>query len=203
MKGEVEWVGGWLGWLGGAGCLYRDGRVVSVLHRTQQRQQQRQQSEDPRASTRVPIMSNFSPLDFPLGAYVQIPFEKGNLMVIVMNVDSTDQNKQEEGDARDPERGLFRCSGVGMIWRLLGGGGVEIEHDYIFFPPLCFFLSYTGEPSATRRQGAPSTRIIRRFFTSDKQAIWLSLGLFEENMFLRRTPGSRIGGGESRSPLST
>lgn len=63
-----------------------------------------------------------------------------------------------------------------------------------FFPPLCFFLVYTGEPSATRRQGAPSTRIIRRFFTSDKQAIWLSLGLFEENMFLRRTPGSRIRG---------
>lgn len=119
MKGEVGWVGWLVGW--GGACLHRDGRVVSVLHRTQQQQQR---SEDPRASTRVPIMSNFSPLDFPLGAYVQIPFEKGNLMVIVMNVDSTDQNKQEEGDARDPERGLFRCSGVGgMIWRLLGGGG--------------------------------------------------------------------------------
>lgn len=109
------------GLVGGGACLHRDGRVVSALHRTQQQQQQR--SEDPRASTRVPIMSNFSPLDFPLGAYVQILFEKGNLMVIVMNVDSTDQNKQEEGDARDPERGLFRCSGVGgMIWRLFGGG---------------------------------------------------------------------------------
>lgn len=120
MKGEVGWVDWLVGWLGGGGgCLHRDGRVVSVLHRTQQ-----QQSEDPRASTRVPIMSNFSPPDFLLGAYVQIPFEKGNLMVIVMNVDSTDQNKQEEGDARDPARGLFRCSGVGgMIWRLSGGGG--------------------------------------------------------------------------------
>lgn len=58
---------------------------------------------------------------------------------------------------------------------------------------LCFSL-YTGESSATRRQGAPSTRIIRRFFTSDKQAIWLSLGLFEENMFLHRTPGSPTSG---------
>ena len=65
------------------------------------------------------------------------------------------------------------------------------KHDY-FFPSA--FSSYTGESSATRRQGAPSTRIIRRFFTSDKQAIWLSLGLFEENMFLHRTPGSPTSG---------
>lgn len=61
-------------------------------------------------------------------------------------------------------------------------GGMILGGNMIIFFPLCFFL-YTGETSATRRQGAPPTRIIRRFFTSDKQAIWLSLGLFEENMF--------------------
>lgn len=107
-------------------------------------------------------------------------------MVIVMNVDLADQKEQEEGDARDPERrgGLFRCSGV--VW-FSRGGMIWGKHDY-FFPLL--FPSYTGESSATRRQGAPPTRIVRRFFTSDKQAIWLSLGLFEENMFLHRTPGS-------------
>lgn len=65
------------------------------------------------------------------------------------------------------------------------------KHDYyFFFSPLFCFLLYTGESSATTRRGAPLTRIIRRFFTSDKQAIWLSLGLFEENMFLHHTPGS-------------
>ncbi len=97
--------------------------------------------------------------------------------------------KQEEGNARDPERrrGLFRCSGVVGFHEEEWFGG-----NMIIFS-LCF-SSYTGESSATRRQGAPSTRIIRRFFTSDKQAIWLSLGLFEENMFLRHTPGSPTSG---------
>lgn len=66
-------------------CLHRDGTVASVLHCKQQ------QHEDPCASTRVPIMSNFLPVDIPVCAYAQIPFEKGNLMVIVMNVDFTDQ----------------------------------------------------------------------------------------------------------------
>lgn len=54
----------------------------------------------------------------------------------------------------------------------------------IFLPPLLSL--YTRESSATRRQAAPSTHIIRGFFTSDKQPIWLSLGLFEKNMFICR-----------------
>lgn len=36
-----------------------------------------QQHEDPCASTHVPIMSNFFPIDIPVCAYVQILFEKG------------------------------------------------------------------------------------------------------------------------------
>lgn len=47
-------------------------------------------------AARVPIMSNFFPLDVPVFAYVQILFENGNLMVIVMNVDSTDQRGRRE-----------------------------------------------------------------------------------------------------------
>ena len=67
-----------------------------------------------RASTHVPIMSNFFPIDIEVGAYVQILFENGSLMVIVMNVDLADQKSRRKGNASDPERrrGLFRCSGV-------------------------------------------------------------------------------------------
>lgn len=44
---------------------------------------------------------------------MQVLFENGNLMVIVMNVDLTDQKGRREGNASEPERrGLFRCSSV-------------------------------------------------------------------------------------------
>lgn len=111
-------------------------------------------------------------------------------MVIVMNVDLTDQKsrrKEMREILREGEVCLDARVSLGFARRNDFGG----KHDY-FFPSA--FPSYTGESSATRRQGAPSTRIIRRFFTSDKQAIWLSLGLFEENMFLHRTPGSPTSG---------
>ncbi len=45
----------------------------------------------------------FFPIDIPVGAYVQILFEKGNLMVIVMNVDLADQ-KSRRKETRVPER---------------------------------------------------------------------------------------------------
>lgn len=55
----------------------------------------------------------FFPIDIPVFAYVQVLFENGNLMVIVMNVDLTDQKGRREGNASEPERrGLFRCSSV-------------------------------------------------------------------------------------------
>lgn len=58
-------------------------------------------------------MSNFFPIDIPVFAYVQVLFENGNLMVIVMNVDLTDQKGRREGNASEPERrDLFRCSSV-------------------------------------------------------------------------------------------
>lgn len=103
--------------------------------------------------------------------------------------------KQEEGDAGERRE---VCLDVRV---LLGFTRTDDSKEtWLFFP--CAFPSYTREPSRTRRQGAPLIRIIRRFFTSDKQAIWLSLGLFEENMFLYHTPGSPTSG-KSRSPLST
>lgn len=146
------------------------------------------------ASTHVPIMSNFFPIDFPACVYMQILFENGNLMVIVMNVDLADQKSRRDGSAREPEkRGLFRCLGViGFHEKKWFGGNMIIFS-------LCF-SSYTGESSATRRQGTPPTHIIRRFFTSDKQAIWLSLRLFEENMFLHHTPGSPTSGRKVDNP---
>lgn len=103
--------------------------------------------------------------------------------------------KQEEADAgkrKEP------CLDVRL---LLGFTRTDDSKEtWLFFP--CAFPLYTRESSRTRRQGTPLIRIIRRFFTSDKQAIWLSLGLFEENMFLCHTPGSPTSG-KSRSPLST
>lgn len=62
--------------------MHSSGTVAPVLQ---------QQHEDPCASAHVPIMSNFSPIHIPVCAYVQILFENGNLMVIVMNVDLADQ----------------------------------------------------------------------------------------------------------------
>lgn len=67
-----------------------------------------QQCEDPCLSTHVPIMSNLLPI---VCTHVQIPFETGNLMVIVMNVDLWDQKGRKTGDP-ERRRGLFRCSGV-------------------------------------------------------------------------------------------
>lgn len=109
------------------------------------------------------------------------------LMVIVMNVDLADQTSRREGKTVKPEKKVCLDAQVSSGFTRRNDFGEK--HDY--FSPLCFFL-YTGESYATRRQGTPPTRIIRRFFTSDKQAIWLSLGLFEENMFffLQHTPGS-------------
>lgn len=59
-----------------------------------------QQHGDPCASTHVPIMSNFFPIDIPVCAYVQIVFENGNLMVIVMNVDLADQKSRRKETQR-------------------------------------------------------------------------------------------------------
>lgn len=142
-------------------------------------------------------MSNFFPVDIPVCAYAQILFEKGNLMVIVMNVDFADQ-KSRRKEMREILRGGEVCLDARVSFGFTRRN--DLGETWLFFPSA--FPSFTGESSATRRQGAPSTRIIRRFFTSDKQAIWLSLGLFEENMFLQRTPGSPTSG-KSRSPLST
>lgn len=107
--------------------------------------------------------------------------------------------KQEEGDAGERREVCLGCSGVVGFSR---GQMIWWKRDYFFFFPRAFPPLYTRESSRTRRQGAPLIRIIRRFFTSDKQAIWLSSGLFEENMFLCHTPGSPTSG-KSRSPLST
>ena len=158
-----------------------------------------QRHEDPCACTHVPIMSNFFPVHIPVCTHVQILFEKrGNLMVIVMNVDLADQKsrrrkkKKKKGNAGEScEEQKRVCLDARVSLGFMRRNDLGGKHDY-FFPSA--FSSYTGESSATRRQGAPSTRIIRRFFTSDKQAIWLSLGLFEENMFLHRTPGSPTSG---------
>lgn len=95
-----------------------------------------------------------------------------------MNVDLADQMSRREGKTVEPEKKVCLDARVSSSFTRRRDFGEK--HDY--FSPLCFFL-YTWESYATRRQGTPPTRIIRRFFTSDKQAIWLSLGLFEENMF--------------------
>ena len=65
------------------------------------------QHEDPYAYTHVPIMSNFFPKDTPVCAYVQILFENGNLMVIVMNVDLADQKTGERKSERSCEKERF------------------------------------------------------------------------------------------------
>lgn len=148
-----------------------------------------------RLFTLVPIMSNFFKLDIAVYIYTQMLFENGNLMVIVMNVDLMDQKSiRKETQARE---GRF-VSMFGCCWGFMRTK--DSMGTWLFFP--CAFPLYTRESSRTRRQGAPLIRIIRGFFTSDKQAIWLSLGLFEENMFPYHTPGSPTSG-KSRSPLST
>lgn len=89
------------------------------------------------SSTRAPIMSNIFPKDIPLCAYVQILFEKGNLMVIVMNVDSTDQKsrRKEMREILREGRGLFRC--LGFIRRN------DLGETWLFFP-LCFSPVHRG-----------------------------------------------------------
>lgn len=73
-------------------------------------QQQHEEPALPLVYLSCPI---FFPIDIPVFAYVQVLFENGNLMVIVMNVDLTDQKGRREGNASEPERrGLFRCSSV-------------------------------------------------------------------------------------------
>lgn len=55
--------------------------------------------------THVPIMSNFFPLDILVCIYVQILFENGNLMAIVMNVDLMDQkSRRKQMQAREKSR---------------------------------------------------------------------------------------------------
>lgn len=162
-------------------CMHRDGAVAF-----------NSSTKTPVASTRVPIMSNFVPIHIPVR-----DIRANTVWKLKFNGYCNEcwlgrsEKAGKERSTRDAERrGLFRCSGVvGFHKKKWFGGNMII----IFFSPFCFPL-YTGESSAARRQGAPSTRIIRRFFTSDKQAIWLSLGLFEENMFLHQAPGSPTSG---------
>lgn len=65
--------------------MHRVGTVASMFHRCN-------------SSTRTPVLplmyescSILDPKHIPVCAYVQMLFENGNLMVIVMNVDLTDQ----------------------------------------------------------------------------------------------------------------
>jgi len=118
------------------------------------------------------------------------------LMVSLMDVDSACEGKRDKRKQRKME---IRCktflksarSWKGLLRRIfffqyVNCGTFEFRNilGIVITPPPS--SSYTRDSSPTRRQAAPSTRIIRGFFTSDKQAIWLSLGLFEENMFICR-----------------
>ena len=107
-----------------------------------------QRHEDPCACTHVPIMSNFFPVHIPVCTHVQILFEKrGNLMVIVMNVDLADQKSRRRKKKkrkcgwilRGAEEGLFRCSGVVGFHEEEWFGG----ETWLFFP-FCFFLVHRG-----------------------------------------------------------
>lgn len=173
--------------------MHRDGTVASVLHSA------RWQREDPCASTRVPIMSNSFPIDIPVCTYAQILFEKGNLMVIVMNVDLADQKEQEEGDARDPERrgGLFRCSGV--VW-FSRGGMIWGKRDYFF--PLLFPPRTQGSRLLQEGRALPRHASLEGFLQATSRLFGCHWDCLKRICFCTVLQGASHQQ-KSRSPLST